>query len=271
MKELLCIVGILISHSFAYNYLNGGEDWTEGDCANGTEQTPINFNTRTTVSSNVKVDIVFSTNITSETQKLEDTYKVNGNWSTLSLTINGTLYKFDCIQFHFHVPSEHTINGDYYDGEIHFVHTLREENNTQNITRKIAVLGVFLQINETYGNNTFFEEYDPTETGEFELDLKEAIGDQIVELKTYYFYEGGLTTPDCAEIVNWFVMDEPIQVSKEQMIKLQNAWANNASFAGGNGNNRVTMPLNGRLVMQGKLFANRIIFRLILFFLFLLI
>lgn len=270
MKVLLCIVGILISHSFGYNYLNGGEDWTEGDCANGTEQTPINFNTRTTVSSNVNVGIVFSTNITSETQKLEDTYKVNGNWSTLSLTINGTLYKFDCIQFHFHVPSEHTINGDYYDGEIHFVHTLREENNTQNIKRKLAVLGVFLEVNENV-SNTFFEEYDPTETGTFELNMKEAIGDQIMGLKNYYFYEGGLTTPGCVEIVNWVVMDKAIKISKEQIITFQNAWANNASFAGGNGNNRVTMPLNGRVVMQGELFGNRNIGSIIILILFLII
>lgn len=260
---------ILICNAMEYNYFDHGEDWTEGHCANGTEQSPININIRTVVPTTVNVSLIFNTNVTSETENLGVTYKAYGNWSTLLLTMNETLFTFDSIQFHFHAPSEHTINGDYFDGEIHFVHGLREENNTQNLTRRLAVLGVFLQINETYGNNTFFEEYDPTETGEFELDIKEAIGDQIIELKTYYFYEGGLTTPDCAEIVNWFVMDESIQVSKEQMLQFQNAWANNASFAGGNGNNRMTMPLNGRIVMKGELFAKRNAVKLILSLVFL--
>ena len=33
--------------------------------------------------------------------------------------------KFEIAQFHFHSPSEHTINGEHFDVEIHFVHTLK--------------------------------------------------------------------------------------------------------------------------------------------------
>jgi len=29
---------------------------------------------------------------------------------------------YDFLQFHFHSPSEHTIDGHHYDAEVHFVH-----------------------------------------------------------------------------------------------------------------------------------------------------
>ena len=29
---------------------------------------------------------------------------------------------YEFLQFHFHSPSEHTIDGKYYDAEVHFVH-----------------------------------------------------------------------------------------------------------------------------------------------------
>ncbi len=40
------------------------------------------------------------------------------------------------LQFHVHSPSEHTIDGKYYDLEVHFVHQHYTEN-------KLAVVGVF--------------------------------------------------------------------------------------------------------------------------------
>jgi Eukaryotic-type carbonic anhydrase len=32
-----------------------------------------------------------------------------------------------------------------------------------------------------------------------------------------YSYKGSLTTPPCSEIVNWVVMEEPVQVSQGQL------------------------------------------------------
>lgn len=237
-----------------YNYSKNGADWEE-ECHTGTEQSPININTRTVVKceENFNLAVYFNeTNITSETENLGTTFKSFGNWSTLVWDWNSTQYFFDCAQFHFHAPSEHTVNGDFFDGEIHLVHTLRKlPNITYNLTRTYAVLGIFLKINDTAGDHPFFKEYDPTATGEFTLNMSAL--EEIWTPGNFYFYEGGLTTPGCNEVVNWFVVDTPIPVSTKQMLKFQNAWAKNISFAGGNGNNRVTMPLNGREVMAGTI------------------
>ena len=260
--SLLIFLSLLFSlraeGGHVFNYSRHGVDWEE-ECETGTEQSPININTRTVVKcdENFNVAVYFNeTNITSETENLGTTFKSFGNWSTLVWNWNSTQYSFDCSQFHFHAPSEHTINGDYFDGEIHLVHTLRKlPNITYNLNRTYSVLGIFMSINDTAGDHPFFKEYDPTASGEFTLNMS-ALED-IWTPGNFYFYEGSLTTPGCNEVVNWFVVDTPIQVSTKQMLKFQNAWAKNISFAGGNGNNREIMPLHGREVMAGTLSNGR--------------
>jgi carbonic anhydrase len=55
----------------------------------------------------------------------------------------GTSYvkeQYNPLQFHFHAPSEHTIDGHLMDLEVHFVHTLTDDNN------KYAVVGIFFDV-----------------------------------------------------------------------------------------------------------------------------
>ena len=45
--------------------------------------------------------------------------------------------------------------------------------------------------------------------------------DVLPEKKTYFHYFGSLTTPPCSENVNWFVLDTPIEVSRDQISYFQ--------------------------------------------------
>ena len=56
------------------------------------------------------------------------------------VSIHGKEYKL--VQFHFHTPSEHTIDGKQYDMEMHLVHV-----NEQN---EIAVLGFIFTKRQSY-------------------------------------------------------------------------------------------------------------------------
>lgn len=57
--------------------------------------------------------------------------------SAYKATLDGT--DFSLMQFHFHTPSEHVLNGVSYPLEIHFVHTAPE-------TGALAVVGIFFDI-----------------------------------------------------------------------------------------------------------------------------
>ena len=53
----------------------------------------------------------------------------------------------------------------------------------------------------------------------------------------FFHYTGSLTTPPCSEKVEWFVLEEPIEFSKEQIAAFEKAYLNN---------NRPVNPLNSR-------------------------
>ena len=48
------------------------------------------------------------------------------------------------------------------------------------------------------------------------------------DIKNYYNYQGSLTTPNCDEVVEWFIVDEPvIGISEEQLLDFQSIEAQN--------------------------------------------
>jgi len=57
----------------------------------------------------------------------------------------------------------------------------------------------------------------------------------------YFAFAGSLTTPPCSEGVRWFVLKEPVAVSKAQIAAFRKLYNMNA---------RPVQPLNGRVVEQ---------------------
>jgi carbonic anhydrase len=79
-----------------------------------------------------------------------------------------------------------------------------------------AVVSIFLDASEDT-ENAFLKEWNLAEPDreEFKLNL-DLIEDEFKEegLDEYYYYDGGLTTPTCDEIVNYHVMKKPLKMSK---------------------------------------------------------
>lgn len=167
------------------------------------------------------------------------------------VNVNGE--KFELVNIHFHYESEHAEDGDLSDLEMHIVHG--------NGTGGLTVLGAFLE-EDTSLSSLFFNtdnetlapifdtieaELDEIETNGGELPETIAFSEQIeiAELFTEYsgrFYNGSLTTPPFSENVNWFVFEEPIKVSPEQ-IQIYRDFLTNANVVY---NNRDLQPVNGR-------------------------
>ena len=148
-----------------------------------------------------------------------------------TITLNGKV--FTLKQFHFHTPSEHTLDGKHYPMEVHFVH--------QNEDGSFAVVGVFCEEGKANDNFAKIIEHLPSAPGE-----SKHMADEELDLKIHlpkghnaYHYKGSLTTPPCSENVDWLVLRDKISLSAEQL-KAFSSRLNN--------NNRPTQALNDRKI-----------------------
>lgn len=142
---------------------------------------------------------------------------------------------FHLKQFHFHSPSEHTINGRHYPMEMHLVHASE--------SGRIAVVGVM--IDEGNKENAAFApvwRHLPTEENKVR-EYRELVDTDAMlpKKRTYFRYDGSFTTPPCTEDVIWLVMTKSVRLSGKQIAAFQEVIR---------GNNRPVQPLNGRVVTR---------------------
>lgn len=136
-------------------------------------------------------------------------------------------------QFHFHTPSEHTVDGAHFPMEMHFVH--------QNAEGKFAVVSALFQEGTENESLAKLIPHLPKAKGE-KAHLPEVQIDLALHLpksRAAYTYMGSLTTPPCSEEVEWLVFRDPLTASKAQL----EAFASRLSPS-----NRPTQPLNGRVI-----------------------
>lgn len=147
--------------------------------------------------------------------------------------------RFELLQFHFHAPSEHTVEGGAeYPMEMHLVH--------QHRSGRLAVVALFVRRGAE--NQALARVWDelPDEAGEeIAVGALLDVGDVLPADRRYYRYDGSLTTPPCTEGVLWHVLLEPIEMSTEQI----DAFVTALEASCCRRNNRPAQPLNGRRVV----------------------
>lgn len=126
--------------------------------------------------------------------------------------------KFHLVQFHFHHPSEHWVNGKQQTMELHVVH-----QNIDDGTR--VVLGIFIEatdeqaaVPDMVAQIKAFAAEPTRMQGEPEPTNPQHFLPKDTE--HYYRYEGSLTTPDFDENVSWVVLREPLLLPKKEVIEL---------------------------------------------------
>jgi carbonic anhydrase len=168
--------------------------------------------------------------------------------SNLTLTIDGAEYRL--VQFHFHAPSEHTLDGRSYDAEVHFVH--------ESVEGEIAVLAALY---DESGQAINFGAFDalllaaPDEAGNEEtagesspLVLLGVADSTVASLSDYFTYPGSLTTPGCTEGVRWLVTEGGAPFPATALDRLHELIAGFPGYDGYENNNRPTQPLNDRVL-----------------------
>ncbi len=126
-----------------------------------------------------------------------------------TVTLGDTTYQL--LQFHFHTPSEHRLEGGELPMELHLVH--------RGPAGGLAVVGVMVEAGTE--NSAFAPMWNhlPTAAGA-ENNVPSVTVDAerlLPEARSSYRYPGSLTTPPCTEGVRWIVLSEPIEMSAAQI------------------------------------------------------
>lgn len=245
MLGILALSSLFIQQSSGQNsnwdYFKGGDDWT-GVCSSGDSQSPIDL----------KDSIV--TKITSDddvmTVKLDFVGKFTGQFAKSTSGSLGFAGSFGTVEindkkvsitnFHFHSPSEHTINGKYLDIELHFIGG-DEDNKFYEMAFLFEADG---DENEFIKNA--ISSYSEGKSKSFDTAWLMENG----AVDSFYYYEGSISAPfpDCYENTGWMLIADVLEMSQDQLDFFSNMYKNNKTFAGGRGNNRKIQSLNGRKV-----------------------
>ncbi|RAU23099.1 carbonate dehydratase [Paramagnetospirillum kuznetsovii] len=148
-----------------------------------------------------------------------------------NLALDGKSY--DLLQFHFHTPSEHTVDGAAFDMECHFVHKAADGG--------LAVLGVMIAKGAANPALEAIWQVMPTKGGESVNAPGMLDASMLLPKETLSFrYAGSLTTPPCSEVVQWVVFRQAITASADQIARFAKLFPMNA---------RPVMPLNRRKLL----------------------
>ncbi|MGK7296142.1 MAG: carbonic anhydrase [Candidatus Wenzhouxiangella sp. M2_3B_020] len=207
----------------------GGLSTDFAACAEGRMQSPIDIDEAGAIG-----DLALSVSYTTGPLEIRNPGKTIQVDFEPGSTMDSGGTTFGLLQVHFHTPSEHTVNGEHFPLTAHFVHTTKYG--------QLGVLGVM---------------YAPGEENAELQKIIDAAGDAgaepaVVDGVTFdpnvllpadldiYRYMGSLTTPPCSEGVHWHVLEQPVEVSSEQIAALEELMGMNA---------RPVQPLNNRLLV----------------------
>lgn len=224
--------------NWSYHGADGPDNWGKlhasyGLCDSGKQQSPID------IRGSIGVDLPelrfnyapsrFS--VANNGHTLEVAYPAGGSLSFASKT-------YRLVQFHFRRPAEEKIEGKSFEMSAHLVH--------RDAQGALAVVAVLMTVG---AENPFIQalwNHIPLVAGQ----AMASAADVTIDLNRFlprerqlYNYMGSLTTPPCSEGVQWFVFQEPVEVSPEQLRTFARLFPNNA---------RPIQPTHGRLIKESR-------------------
>ncbi len=226
-------------HSVHWGYEGeyGPEHWGDiksdySKCKGGQQQSPVGI----AITEKAELDKINIHYYNTPLRIINNGHTIQVNYAKGSTIAIGNK-NYELLQFHFHSPSEHKLNGNTYDMELHLVH--KDEHG------KLAVIGILMQEGKsndfikTLWNNLPAEAGKERSVTEVKINACQVIPQNMA----YYTYSGSLTVPPCNEIVTWYVLKTPIEVSKAQIEKFTSLIKKSA---------RPIKPLYGRVVKESN-------------------
>jgi carbonic anhydrase len=237
-----------VNASAEWTYLTNGADWASVDtapdvnkCAT-TNQSPINLLSE-------KADAFDYTIYKGEEDAITKDYsnqfntQNNNNGHTTQVTLDQTGTNFytsklaekvfntgtawEGMQFHLHAGSEHTIDGERYDLEMHTVHYPKKDADGNRPTYEnefiASAMGLVFSVDKYTADLTFaqqqvvdnfFDSLKWSDTASPTVDMV-TYGSlmELVDFENRWVYKGSVTTPPCATFVYWNVLSTIYPVS----------------------------------------------------------
>lgn len=218
---------------WSYDGKEGPAHWGElskeyGTCGTGHLQSPIN------IAGAKKAKL----------QKIKFSYKpsplsIVNNGHTIQVNIaEGSSIKlgdhsFKLLQFHMHTPSEEQVDGKPYDMVAHLVHKDDQGH--------LTVVAVLLKAGKENKELAPVFANMPAAPGEVVVKgVTINVKKLLPRSKTYYSFDGSLTTPPCSEGVKWLVLKQPGEIAAAQLDQFKKRYPHNA---------RPIQPTHGREIL----------------------
>ena len=238
----LCLAFALLdaadAASVEFDYENQS-DWLTlaGSFCGGSRQSPINI-----VSGDVQVDEQLSqldfsqgwdSSRTGSIQNADNSVRFTPSASGEAAITSTPAGAYSVLQFHIHwgrvntEGSEHRVDGRAFAGEMHFVHE-KQPATAAGAGDQNAVVGVLLEADDTLAiSGSPWEALMVPLVFNQEFDNVSAIAysDFLPSDRSYYYYNGSLTTPLCNEVIQWFLLKQPVKIPSafiEQLRMVQN-------------------------------------------------
>jgi len=176
-------------------------------CKIGFNQSPIDI--KSTMNNDfILNDLRFDYKI-AEIERVKAKHYQKINFYGKNFTFRGKK-KYWLKHIEFHHPSEHLLDSNPHSLEMQIYHKSEDE--------QWLAVSYFLEIsNQNNDNeNLYFKNlinFLKSDKIEDKFDLSKIIDKKSLS----FFYEGSFTTPPCTEGVKWYIMKNPIFISKEQM------------------------------------------------------
>ncbi|KAF4073023.1 hypothetical protein AMELA_G00254120 [Ameiurus melas] len=237
---LLCLLLVLVfksclSEDWCYQSqiscvqpCKGPAAWNEvnSTCA-GNRQSPINILTKKTKKESSLTDFKFTGYDKIFSSMLKNTGKTVSLDIPLGATVSGgnLSHTYNAIQLHFHwgnnsrPGSEHTLDGEQYPMEDTYITV----EDAQNDPTGQAILGFFFEESDSENQeySAFIAALAQVKDAEGQTELAISLNSLILSetmLGAYYRYEGSETTPGCSESVIWTIFEQPIPLSRNQLV-----------------------------------------------------
>ncbi|MBK1716924.1 carbonic anhydrase [Thiocystis violacea] len=223
-----------VSPVWSYSGTTGPEHWAAlkpsyETCASGQAQSPIDIS-RPEPQAYTPLAFQYRSQLLEMTNSGNGVHVISPPGS--ALLVRGEA--FDLEELRFHVPGEHRFNGVPAEAEIQLMH--RDGRG--------GYVMVAVPLRTGPRENRILSrilDYFPMKPGERVRHRQVGINPLflIPVDRGYFRYTGSLTTPPCDEPVLWYVINEPLVISVEQLERITRAVGVNT---------RPVQPLNGRVV-----------------------